>query len=268
MMESNSWFKVEQLRPKLWRIDDNGQDTIYLVEGSKRALLIDTGWGIGDLKALVTSLTPLPILVVNTHGHPDHVCGNGQFETIHIHPHDIPLLEGNFTQEGRVWMKDNFLSSQLSAFSEWDSWIQQSMPNVIPISQGFRFELGGRTLEVIELSGHTPGCICLLDHNEQLLFSGDSILEGQVWLHLDHSLPLADYLQSLQSLDTYRDQFAHILPGHNSSMLKPNILTEIEQGVSKILQGNSQGKSCLTHVGEGVSYKFGSTGIVCKSDTW
>ncbi len=54
-----------------------------LVEGSQRALLIDTGMGIGTLRALVSELAVLPVIVVNSHTHPDHTCGNWQFNTIY-----------------------------------------------------------------------------------------------------------------------------------------------------------------------------------------
>ena len=76
---TEDWLKVRQLDDDTWAIDDHGQDICYLVCGQDRCLLIDTGWGIGDLRALVAELNPLPLTVVNTHGHPDHTFGNWQF---------------------------------------------------------------------------------------------------------------------------------------------------------------------------------------------
>lgn len=77
---SERWFTVTRISESVWRIDDHGRDNIYLVEGSEKALLIDTGTGVGDLKGLAASLTDRPVLVVNTHAHPDHCAGNHQFD--------------------------------------------------------------------------------------------------------------------------------------------------------------------------------------------
>ena len=66
---------------------------MHLIVGQERALLIDTAFGIGDLRGLVETLTDKPVDVVNTHFHGDHSAGNGQFETIFIHKYDIPYLE-------------------------------------------------------------------------------------------------------------------------------------------------------------------------------
>lgn len=74
--ESESWFKTELIAEKVWRIDDHGNDNIYLVEGEDKALLIDNGLGVADLKKHVKTITQKPLIVVNTHGHPDQVGGN------------------------------------------------------------------------------------------------------------------------------------------------------------------------------------------------
>ena len=70
-MGEKSWFSTREIGPHTRAIDDCGQDVLYLVCGDERCLLVDTGWGVGDLPGLVASLTPLPVTVVNTHGHPD-----------------------------------------------------------------------------------------------------------------------------------------------------------------------------------------------------
>jgi hydroxyacylglutathione hydrolase len=84
-MVVNGWFETRLIAPRTWAIGDHGCDVIYLVAGDERALLIDTGWGIGDLPGVVASLTDLPLLVVNTHGHPDHTVRSWQFERVHMY---------------------------------------------------------------------------------------------------------------------------------------------------------------------------------------
>ena len=85
---SKSWFTSKQIAEKVRRIEDNGNDNIYLVEGDEQALLIDDGLGVADLFAYIKPLTNLPLIIVNTHAHPDHCGGDFQFDEVFIHPAD------------------------------------------------------------------------------------------------------------------------------------------------------------------------------------
>src|SRR5437867_7145868 len=75
----NKWFGAEQIAPKTWLISDNHVDDIYLLEGKDSTLLIDAGLGLADLKDFVQTLTSKPLIIVNTHAHPDHSGGDFQF---------------------------------------------------------------------------------------------------------------------------------------------------------------------------------------------
>ena len=72
--------KITRLRPNVHLIDDAGESTCYLITGNERALLVDTANGYEDLAAIVRSITNLPVIVVNTHGHGDHIFGNVYFD--------------------------------------------------------------------------------------------------------------------------------------------------------------------------------------------
>ncbi|MBN1247835.1 MAG: MBL fold metallo-hydrolase, partial [Anaerolineae bacterium] len=85
-------FETTAVAPKTWHIVDPRGGVVYLVAGEGHALLIDTGWGEGDLKAHVATLTDLPLWVVNTHGHRDHTAGNGQFDEVYVHTADVPYV--------------------------------------------------------------------------------------------------------------------------------------------------------------------------------
>jgi glyoxylase-like metal-dependent hydrolase (beta-lactamase superfamily II) len=71
-MTATPLLKSRQLLEGLWSIDGPANDLMYLVTGTRRAMLVDTGMGLGDLAGMVRGLTDLPLTVVNTHGHPDH----------------------------------------------------------------------------------------------------------------------------------------------------------------------------------------------------
>ena len=83
---SDRWFEVYKVAPGVFAIYEphQSEETIsYLITGSKSALLFDTGMGISDLKKVVGELTCLPIIVLNSHTHDDHVGDNWQFATVY-----------------------------------------------------------------------------------------------------------------------------------------------------------------------------------------
>ena len=69
-----------------------------------------------------------------------------------------------------------------------------------PLKEGMSFDLGDRVFRVIEVPGHTPGCVCLINEEEGVIFTGDMIVETPVWLYLSHSLPLSTFIASLQKI--------------------------------------------------------------------
>ena len=95
------WFTSKEVAPGVIRIEDHGSDNMYLVLGKSKALLVDTGLGVGRLAAFVKTLTALPVVVVNTHGHPDHAGGNNEFKTVHAHPAEFDAIRMFGTKESR-----------------------------------------------------------------------------------------------------------------------------------------------------------------------
>jgi hydroxyacylglutathione hydrolase len=212
--KDKTWFGVKTVADNVWCIDDHGGDNIYLVTGKDKALLIDTGTGIADLLGCVKSITNLPILVVNTHGHPDHCGGNFQFEEVYAHPLDFELAH-RFSNKA---YHENAVKQQLASQPNMAPYILQDikdfkMTSLIPVKADYVFDLGGRKLKVIEVPGHTKGSICLLDTENKLLFSGDNN-NTLVWLFLDGCLPLESYLVTLQSQKQQTEGFETLLPGH------------------------------------------------------
>lgn len=266
MQYVSNWFKVCELPGNVWVIDDNGQDTIYLVQGKTQALLIDTGLGVGDLSKLVALLTPMPVIVVNTHGHPDHVGGNYQFENVHIVREDIPMLHGCFERQERTWLLENILRDMPLSEPFQEFWLAQKPGSISTIQPGHIFDLGGRVIKVIAVPGHTRGCIGLLDECARLLFIGDSILAGAIWLHLRESLPLNIFLESINRLNLLADKFDQILPAHNISPLPKAIIGELSEGITAILEGRLSGEPHRTFAGDGLVCNFGQCGIVYREN--
>jgi hydroxyacylglutathione hydrolase len=256
----SAWYAVDSVATGVWRIDDHGGANVWLVEGKDKALLIDTGTGVSDLAACVRSLTRLPVIVVNTHGHPDHAGGNFQFDSVYAHPADIGLI-GRFTERQA---RASSAQRALKEAPDLDAFILRDAPgfdirSVRPVTDGFRFELGGRSLEVIETPGHTQGSICLLDAENRLLFAGDND-NSLVWLFLKDCLPLEDYLAALLKLKTAASKFETLLPGHGVP-LDAAFLDEQIACCRAILSGECAGEPYRSFAGEARVCAFGRASV-------
>jgi hydroxyacylglutathione hydrolase len=261
-----SWFSTRKIGPHTWAIDDCGEDVLYLLCGDERCLLVDTGWGVGDLPGLVASLTSLPVTVVNTHGHPDHTFGNGQFALVHIAAEDAAFVRDAPAHETRRWIWDRLLPKPRPI--PFEAWALSAAEIVIPIGNGHALDLGSRRIDVISLPGHTPGSIVLLDSATGALFAGDSVLSGAIWLHLDESTPLSAFRASLGRLQELQ-AFDSILPAHGELEALPlsrQVLDDLICGVDRILEGTLVGREERTFAGSGLRCDFGSCGIVYRAD--
>jgi hydroxyacylglutathione hydrolase len=263
-MTGKQWFKKRIIADDIILLDDNGQSNTYLITGSKRSMLIDTGWGIGDLPGAVGELTSTPVIVVNTHGHPDHGCGNYQFDSAYVSKEDEYLLRGYFDEKIRGWMIKNIGISPFPDGFSADKWISAKPGGIMHLHDGQVFDLGGKTIEVVSMPGHTPGCVTLLDREDRMLFTGDSVLEGDVWMFLDESEPLEVYLSSLKRLDSVSGGFDMLLPGHGRAPISKAIISEFIRGVENILDGRLKGKPHNTPHGEGLLCRFETCGVVYK----
>lgn len=97
-------LKIQQINDHIWLLNDHDDGTGYLITGSDRALVIDTMYGLENLKEAVRTLTDLPLMLVNTHGHFDHTYGNLYFDKAYLHPADIGIAEAYFKADGFVQM--------------------------------------------------------------------------------------------------------------------------------------------------------------------
>ena len=121
---------------------------MHLICGECGALLLDTGYGIGNLKSVIEQLTDKPVSVFNTHWHGDHTGGNSQFENVYMHEFDIPYWKESLSCEaGRM------LPTTL-AFSQ-DAVIPLSDKFVRAVHDGMTFHLGGRIETIVHARRHT-----------------------------------------------------------------------------------------------------------------
>ncbi|MGB8492671.1 MAG: MBL fold metallo-hydrolase [Bacteroidales bacterium] len=211
------WFTTSQPGNGVTVIaDHNNADNMYLVQGSDSAMLIDTGLGNADLSKFVRKLSSKPLIVINTHAHPDHSGSNYQFEKVFIHPADSEAARSYNTNAG----KGNSSNAMSGGDKPAENEVFSGRPfntRLVPVYEGKIFDLGGRTIQVIEAPGHTPGEICLLDRENKLLFTGDNS-NTLVWLFLQNSRPLKEYLTTLEKLEKRMHEDEMIFPGHGTPL--------------------------------------------------
>lgn len=229
---------ITRVLPHVYLIDDADDSTVYLVLGQKKAMVIDTACGLEDLHAIVCSLTELPLVVVNTHGHCDHIGCNPYFEEAWLHPADFDLAAEHFTLYQKEYAAHGLTPCPL-----------------LPLKIGQVFDLGGLSLEVVALPGHTAGSIGLLDRQDRLLFSGDAI-NTHLWMQLDESLPIADLHQTLLALKaSHGIEFDRILHGHAKGFASANLVDMLLRSCDELLAGHREndlpyhyfGGDCFQH---------------------
>jgi hydroxyacylglutathione hydrolase len=227
------WFTHHKIGPGIWVINDSDQDQIYLVEGDARALVIDTGLGYQNLKHYVETITSKPLLVVNTHAHPDHAGGNHAFDQVHIHKDELETL--NYYTSEPV-MLDTFQRFAKRAMPDHLRDKNKTAATLITIDDGFQFDLGNRILDVIHVPAHTPGSIALYDRQSANLFTGD-MANTHLWMQIKYATSIADLLQSIHKLRTYPAPIQQLLPGHGEA-LAPDHLDVLHAATEKLLAGD------------------------------
>ncbi len=241
------WFTVEQIDTATWAISEYGhweQPHSYLAVGEHTAALIDTGLGAGDMAAVVRGLTSLPIEVVLTHAHWDHIGGCRQFERIAVHWAEAPWLAGAFP------LPDAAVRQQLTrdpcvfpeGFDPARYTVYQGGATRL-LSDGDLLDLGGRRLTVLHTPGHSPGHLCLWEEARGLLFAGDLLYHGMLdaWYPSTDPVAFARSAARLRGLPVRR-----LLPGHFSLEVSPTLVTEVADAFA--------GLDCkgLLHHGAGV----------------
>ena len=238
---NRSTILINTIRQGVHQLVINNHVYAYLVEGKEKALLIDTGWGTVDLKAAVESITSLPLMVVNTHGHLDHVFGNYQFKEAYLRDEDLQLLNDNLKPETRKEIIEKFGSDGLPNTISSEAWIKLGAGKTLSLNQVLTFDLGGTVLEVIHTPGHTKGSVVLLDKDKRILYSGDTVLEGFVLLHFNSSGGLKVYHNSILKLLDLSGNFDDILPSHSRTPLDLAFLRKVEEALSSIITGKKAG---------------------------
>ena len=239
--QDQDWFEVYRVADGVLAIYEPGQfeEVIsFLITGVERALLFDTGLGIGDMRRVVRQLTELDVIVLNSHTHYDHIGGNYQFDTIYGRDTaytrartagSTPDAVAEFLQEGWVWkpLPEGFAAAEY-----------RSRPFEIDrvIDEGDIIDLGGRKLEILTTPGHAPDAICLLDRDNRMLFTGDTFYLAPLYAHLQGS-DFDDYTRTAARLAGLANSIDAVLTAHNVPVVEPRYMTALGAAFAAIESG-------------------------------
>ena len=242
--------RVAPLDAHTWHIAVGAGPTashVYLLEGDERAMLIDTGFGLADLRKVVAGLTQKPVFVVNTHGHCDHVGGNRQFDEIYLHEADFEVYrehtsEAYLAQKVRDSLTDFRLPLWLVHLPFVGGQLRRLYngapgPQPIPMRDVTVFDLGGRVVRVIPLPGHTPGSVCLLDEANNIFYFADNGSSQGILLGFSHSSTVAEYGKNLACVRTGMDDGTRLYLGHHKVPLNAAHIDKILRGVEALKAG-------------------------------
>lgn len=233
----HDWFTIIKLDSDTYAIcEDRHWEHVrsYLLLGSTRAILIDTGLGVSNIRQVVDCLTALPVAVVTTHGHWDHIGGHGLFSEVLIHEKEASWISGEFPIPLPV-VKANLLREPQTLPKEFHpgAYTLYCKGPTGCLADGDCLALGNRKLKVLHTPGHSPGHICLWEAARGYLFTGDLVYSGC----LDAFYPTTDPMAFWRSVRRLLDlPVQKLLPAHHTLNLPVDLLRQVDAGLQELFQ--------------------------------
>lgn len=233
----DNWFTVERIDCDTFAISEykHWEEThCYLLLGEMFSILIDTGLGVADIKKVVECITTLPVLVITTHIHWDHIGGHKYFDEIAVYENELEWISKKFPIPLHV-VKENLTLKSCDFpidFNINDYHVFQGIPTYI-IHDGDIIDFGNRKLKVIHTPGHSPGHCCFYEEERGYLYSGDLIYSGC----LDAFYPTTDPLAFKHSVDRIRAlNIKKVLPAHHQLNISVDLIGDIANAFSQLYQ--------------------------------
>jgi glyoxylase-like metal-dependent hydrolase (beta-lactamase superfamily II) len=212
-------FDVKKLTGQLYLIRDKADCYSTLLVGEERALVWDTGSGIGDLKQVIRGITSLPLLVIVSHGHFDHIGGSAQFAQVYMDEKDRVILDGYDEETLGRWVRELCPSEAgCGTYFQTNHW--ENIKNL----DFDRFDLGNLFCHIVSLPGHSMGSIGVYVPALKLLLSGDA-LTPVMCLNFSNHGTIQTQLETLER--AYQLDFDYFLTSHHGKLMPKELLTQM-----------------------------------------
>lgn len=226
-------FRAEKISPSITVIEDITGTRCLLVEGKKKAVLIDTCSGAGNLKVFVDSLTSLPLTVILTHGHGDHAGGAAWFDEVYLSKADWSLVEHHASMDMKMGYV-SFTAGEKAAQLQSEDYCPVRTTGYLDLKDGMEFDLGDVELTVISIPGHTKGMACILNRTERTILFGDAC-NPSVFMWDEEAATIEEYRENLQKLKGYEDQYDTVILSHGPIKVDKSVLDEVIQICGEIM---------------------------------
>jgi glyoxylase-like metal-dependent hydrolase (beta-lactamase superfamily II) len=236
------WFEVWEAEPGLYVIAEprHFEDVkSYLILGNRRALLVDTGMGIGDIAEVVRDVTNLPVLVINSHAHWDHIGGNASFDEIWIHAAEADdLEEGRSNAYLNRWLTPDHFLHGVPTWFEPDTYSITASRATTQLQGGEAVDLGGRSIEVLHAPGHSPGGLVFVDRAAGFLLSTDVAYAAPPYCYGPGTDPV-EYRDTLARLESVVRDLRAVYPSHNEAPIEPGMIARMRAAFDEVLSGRT-----------------------------
>lgn len=237
-LHAGSWFTIRQLDDATYAISETGhweRVNSYLALGERSALLIDSGLGIGNIRREVEALTSLPVSVVATHVHWDHIGGHGLFRDVMVHAGEVDWLVDGLPiplAAVRADVVREPFSRQPPAGFDIDSYkVYRGRPSRV-LEDGDVIDLGRRKLRVIHTPGHSPGHMCFHEEDRGYLYTGDLVYLGTLYAFYPSTDP-GQFMQSVTRIAELKP-VRRILPGHGDLDVPIATVGKMRQALARL----------------------------------
>ncbi|MBK5113893.1 MAG: MBL fold metallo-hydrolase [Candidatus Heimdallarchaeota archaeon] len=235
----SNWFVIYRLNKDTFALLEpfHYEEVVsYLLIGEEKALLFDTGMGVTSIKLEVEALTKKELIVLNSHSHYDHVGGNHEFSNVWAFENDFEiqrLKNGDYSQKRLKNFDDSNICADLPSGFDRNSY--HIKPSIISrrIKHLERINLGNRELLIHHTPGHSPASICIQDFQYQLLFTGDTLYPGEMYLDLEGS-DFNTYYKSMNYLNDLFEEVLFLCPGHNEALISKDYLRDFKNACEKV----------------------------------
>ncbi|GGH36697.1 MBL fold metallo-hydrolase [Paenibacillus segetis] len=238
-MITDLWYTIQEIDRETYAISEYGhweKVHSFLLLGKEKAVLIDTGLGIDNIKRITDELTDLPIMVFTTHVHTDHIGCHGQFEEIYVHEGDADWLingiKGMSIEQIRRDIGRDITIPTPESFNPNTYKPFQGVPTGY-LQDGDAIDLGNRQLVIYHTPGHSPGHISIFDTTKGYLFTGDLLYDDTPIYAFYPSTNPVDLINSLDRISNIPN-VTQVYGSHNTLGLEPAILQEVKIAVKEL----------------------------------